>query len=401
MKLLTITWYKLKMMFSDRLFFAAMVILPLFITIAAGYALRYEKSNLIPIAFVDEDGSTYSEQLVKRIFDKEGFKVMKVSKDEAFSLLDGNKVEQVFVIKQGFEERIKNGENKELIDVVASPSSYSAGFTSENVAGEAMRLITGELAADWVEKEYEKLGIEMENGFRAEILKYNETFWEPDPLLTITYKELKGGGINKVTRVSMPAATATSIGLITAFLMFYILFSSGWLVEERTNGTLARLAAGPGALFQSYMGSVFSLLIAGATQVLLFYCVDKLLFDVELFPGIFSYPLLLVYILAVISISLFLSSILKTQAQLQAGAPVLALMTGFAGGCFWNFVEMPEQIRLLSFFTPQGWLLEGIKNLIQYPADFSVILPATVVLSTMALILMPLSYIIILIRLKF
>ncbi|MDA8227569.1 MAG: ABC transporter permease, partial [Desulfitobacterium hafniense] len=387
---------KLKMMLADRLFFTAMVVLPLFITVAAGYALRYEKLNTIPIAVVDEDNTAYSSVLLERLEKKEGFRIMEVGRDDAVALLEGNKVEQVFIIKSGFEEKIKSGEKKELIDVVTSPSSYSASLTSEVIAGEVMRLITGEIAADWVQDEYKKLGKAADGSLREEVAAYNDSLWEPKPLMTIIYKEIQGGGgIGNVERVSLPAATATSTGVIVAFMMFYILFSSGWLVEERTNGTLKRLASGPGALLVSYMGSILALLIAGFIQILLFSFIDKLVFDVELFPGVLAYPLFFMYLLAVISISLFLSAVLKTQAQLQAGAPVLALLTGFAGGSFWNFVEMPDRIKLLSMFTPQGWVLQGIKGLIAEPAGFDAIRFPMMVLFVISLILMPLSYIII------
>ncbi|NJD04204.1 MAG: ABC transporter permease [Ruminiclostridium sp.] len=395
MKLLTITWYKLKMMMGDRLFFAAMIILPLFITIAAGYALRYEKLNMIPVAVVNEDKSSDSSLLLDRISAKEGLDVKPVGRAEAITLLDGNKVEQIFIIKAGFEERIKNGDKKELIDIVSSPSSYSSEFTSEVVAGEVIRLVTGNMAAVWVADEYKKLGKAMDEGLMDEIKAYNDSLWEPKPPMTILYKERQGGGVKTVERAPPPAAAATSSGVIVAFIVFYILFSSGWLVEERTNGTVKRLAVGPNALLLSYAGSILALLAAGMLQIILFSVIDRLLFGVELFPGAFSYLLFFAYLLAVISISLFLSSVLKTQAQLQTGAPVLALITGFSGGCFWNFVEMPERTRLISMFTPQGWVLSGIKSLMTDPSDLVSLMAPLMVLSVIALIFLPSSYIII------
>ncbi len=395
MKLLLIAWYKLKIMMGDRLFFAAMILLPLFITIATGYALRYEKLNMIPVAVVDEDHSGYSALLLERIGSKEGLDVKSVERDEAAGMLEGNKVEQVFIIKSGFEKRIKGGDKKELIDVVSSPSSYSSEFTSEVIAGEVIRLITGNMAAGWIADQYGKLGIKAEDSLTDEILAYNDSLWEPKPPMTIVYKEQQGSGIKTVERSTMPVAVATSTGVIVAFIMFYILFSSGWLVEERANGTVKRLAVGPHALLHSYAGSILALLAAGMFQVILFSVIDKLLFTVELFPGIYSYLLFFAYLLAVISISLFLSSVLKTQAQLQATAPVLALITGFAGGCFWNFVEMPERIRLLSMFTPQGWMLKGIKSLRTDPSDLVPVMTPLMVLFVIALILLPSSYIII------
>jgi ABC-type multidrug transport system permease subunit len=388
-------------MLSDRLFFTAMIIIPLFITIATGYALRQEKLGTIPIAFVDEDLSSYSTELIGRMSEKDGLRVLVVQRDEALSLLEGGKVEQVFVIKAGFEESIKNGESRELIDLVNSPASYSAGYTGEVAAGEAIRLITDNMAADWVANQYKKLGKPAGEALREEVIKYNEALWEPEPLMTIDYRELEGNTVKAAANTAVPAAAASSTGLITAFIMFYILFSSGWLVEERTNGTVKRLATGPRALYLSFAGSTLALLISGALQIALFTFVDRFVFNVRIFPGILSYLVFFAYLTAVISISLFLSSVLKTQAQLQTGAPVLALITGFAGGCFWNFVEMPENVRRLSLFTPQGWVLEGIKRLLANPADLSAIVLPVVVLFTVSLILLPLSYIIINMQLKY
>ncbi len=398
MKLITVTFYKLKMMLGDRLFFTVMIIIPLLITIAAGYALRYEKNNTIPVALVDEDRSDYSETLVREIGKKEGLSVAEVSRSTALSLLEDNKIEQVFIIREGFGQSVKNGEASGLIDLLSSPSSYSANFTSEVIAGEAIRMITGNMAANWVEEQYRKLGRDFDEALKQEVIRYNEDLWQPKPLMTIEYKELQGQEVKTADTIAMPAATATSAGLITAFIMFYILFSSGWLVEERTNGTLKRLAAGPRALYLSFTGNVLSLLIAGGIQILLFSLVDRLAFNVELFPGPLSYLVFFAYLLSVIAISMFLSSILKTQAQLQAGAPVLALLTGFAGGCFWNFVEMPDRVRQLSLYTPQGWALSGINGLLLDPGNAAAVCMPVLVLLITALILLPLSYIMIVTR---
>lgn len=382
-------------MMGDRLFFAAMVVIPLLIMIAAGYALRYEKLNIIPVAAVDEDGSGYSVLLLERFSKKEGLSLHVVNRKEGLSMLEESQVEQIFIIKAGFEEAIKNGETESLIELVSSPSSYSSGFTQEIIAGEAIRLITANMAANSVAEQYKELGIEKGSGFKDEVTAYADKLWDPKPLMTIDYKELKAGAVSAASRPTLPAASASSAGLIIAFIMFFMLFSSGWLIEERINGTIKRLGAVDGAVAVSFKGSVLALFTAGALQILMFSVVQKVFFGITLFAGVMSYLVLLTYLLAVIAISLFLSSILRTLAQLQAVAPVLALLTGFAGGCFWNFVEMPEQIVRLSLFTPQGWALRGINSLLLNPADNAAVLMPLLILLATALILLPASYIII------
>ena len=395
MKLLTVTFYKLKMMLSDRALMLAMVLIPALIMLATGYALRYEKLDVIPVAFVDEDGTALSEKLLDRLSGKEGLRIHAADRKTAVEMLKGSKVEGIFIIREGFEERITQGESKEIIDVVKSPSSFSMEFIQEIVAGEAIRFITNNMAARWVSDEYLKLGKTAGEELAREVMAYSDSQWEPSPLMTIRYMELEGKKVVEAPKVSLPAATATSAGIIVVFLMFYILFSSGWLIEERINGTLKRLVSGPGALLLSFSGNVLALMISGILQVALFSSIIALAFGVELFPGGLSYLVFAVYLLAVISISMFLSSVLKTPSQLQTGAPVFALLTGFAGGCFWNFIEMPARLKALSMLTPQGWALQGINMLLADAGSPGGIMAPVLVLLSISLILLPLSYIII------
>ncbi len=394
-KFLMITLYKLKLMLADRLFFSAMVIIPLFIMVATGYALRSEKYGIVPVAFVDGDHSAYSRLVIARTGQTEGLKIFDAGASTAAGMLENKQVEAVFSIREGFMQNIETGQNEGLIDIIKSPSSFSTDYVREVVAGQVMRLIADHTAANWVADRYEKLGKPAGAGLKDEVIRYTDSLWEPEPLMTVDYRELGDGGAIEAGIMPVPAATAASAGLIVAFLMFYVLFSSGWLVEERVNGTLKRLVAGPGALGYSFAGSVGALMVSGAMQLALFAVIDRVAFGVRLFPGPYSYLVLMAYLLAVISISMLLSSVLRTPSQLQAGAPAIALATGFAGGCFWNFVEMPSDIIVLSLATPQGWAMKAINALLADTEGIGLVLPSLLVLFTISLILLPLSYIII------
>lgn len=273
------------MMLSDKLFLAAMILIPLFITIATGYALRYEKLNVIPVAFVDEDKSDYSKLLLDRLNEKEGFSIKVETSKQALEMLKGNEIEAIFVLKKGFEEKITSGESKEIIDLVKSPSSFSSDYIGEVVAGEVMRLIANNIAADWVSKQYKNFKKPVTSDLIKEVINYTDSQWTPKPLMTINYEELEGEKAVQTDRVGMPVAAATSAGIIVVFIMFYILFSSGWLIEERINGTLKRLVSGPDALSYSFGASILALAISGIVQIILFSSIDKLLFGVQLFPG--------------------------------------------------------------------------------------------------------------------
>jgi len=395
MKLLTVTWYKLKMMLSDRVFFAAMVVIPLLITVSTGFALRHEKMNIVPVAVADEDNSDYSKTLLERLKGKEGLGVAITDRKNALKMLEGSKVEAVFVINKGFEDNISAGSNSGLIDLAKSPSSFAAGYVREIIAGEVMRFIADQVAVDWVRKQYRQSGKPVGPSLADEVIRYCDSQWVPKPLMTIDYREMQGNGTTAVGSVSMPEAAATSAGLIIAFMMFFILYSSGWLIEERINGTLKRLASSHGALGYSFAGNVAALMLAGALQAALFVLVNRILFKVNLFTGITPYIIFGAYLLAIISVSMLLSSLLRTPAQLQAGAPIAALLTGFAGGCFWNFADASKQVKQLALMTPQGWALEGVNRALAGQAGAQAALAPVAVLAGLAAMLLPLSYAII------
>ena len=106
-RLLSVAFYKLKMMLADKLFFAAMIIIPLLITVSAGYALRYEKLNTIPVAMVDEDRSISSSLLMDRLTGKEGIDLVITDREKAEKMLENSQVEQIFIIKPGFAGSIE------------------------------------------------------------------------------------------------------------------------------------------------------------------------------------------------------------------------------------------------------------------------------------------------------
>lgn len=392
---LTVIYYKLKMMLSDRLLTVTMIMVPVILAVLAGYALKYEKLGVIPVAIADEDGSRLSANFVQRLSAKEGLRVEKAVRKLAYKLVERNEAELAFIIKPGFEKKLLNGETEGIIDVLRSPQSFSAGLVCEVAAGEAMRFAADSMAAKWVVERYNATGRSKGQELFNEVFAHADSYWEPKPLMTVDYSELKGGVETGTAMVALPSASAASTGILTLFVMLYLLVGSGWLIEERVNNTIKRVACGPGALASMFIGNTGTLLIAGILQTIIVTSVVKLVSDVWLFTGLVSCLVFLLYIASAAAIATLMSAVLKTPAQLQAGAPVLALLSGIAGGCLWNFQGLSGSIRKISFFTPQGWALEGLNNLAAGTGEMYQALIPLMVLSAITLILLPLSYIII------
>lgn len=395
MKLILLVWYKLKIILSDRLFLVSMVVIPLLLAYVMGSAIRFEKFGSIPVGVVDEDKSKLSSLVFQRLSSKEGISFKMYEKEDAIKQLKDNKLEAIFVFKEGFEKDIMSGKTSELIDFIKSPTSFSADFIGEVVAGEVIRPASDSFAANTVVQQYNRLGIKIKDSLFNEVYEYTDSLWQPKPLMTMNYTELEGNRQVKVDRISIPYNSSASIGMLVLFVMFYILFGSGWLVEEKSNGTLKRLVTGSGALLNSYAANILVLFIAGVFQVSIFLVFCKLILKVDILKGPVSFFLFGVYILAVISICMMLSAILKTSAQLQAGAPVFTILSGFIGGCFWNNLEISKTIKQLALITPQGWVIDGVDRLFINPANLNPVIPHIFVLSIVPIVLLPISYILV------
>ncbi|NMB96102.1 MAG: ABC transporter permease [Clostridiaceae bacterium] len=411
-KIITVFKYKLKILMSDKNFMLAMTIIPLILTIITGYALKFENENKIPVAICDLDGSDYSNVVIEMISNKDGFEVIITGEETALKMVKDYKVEAAYIIKEGFKEKLLEGNTNGIIEQISSPSSIASNMIGEIIGGEISRIILNITAADWVVSEYDKLKADnrIKSAYEAidintlwqEAWDYTNSLWDSGPAMTIDYVETeKSGNINNESNTSDFSSGADSIssaafGMLTAFIMFLIMFNSSWLVEEKENGTLKRIISGPGAISALFTGNVLSLVFIGFMQIILFSLISTIIFRVNLFAQVENICIIIIYLFSVIALSLFISSFLKTRMQLQAGAPLFSIITGFIGGCFWNLPQMGGFVKTISLFTPQGLTLD-LFNELRNTADISLVNILTswqaVILLISAILLTSFSYI--------
>ena len=83
-------------------------------------------------------------------------------------------------------------------------------------------------------------------------------------------------------------------------------------------------------------GNTLALFVLGLFQTLLFVAIQRIFFGVIMLEGFYSWLVMASYILCAAAVSMLMSSLFKTAAQLQAVAPVFSIITGLMGGCLWN-----------------------------------------------------------------
>jgi ABC-2 type transport system permease protein len=271
-----------------------------------------------------------------------------------------------------------------LVTVVKSPSTYSAELIKEIVASEVLRIYSTDFTYNWLRRNFNDIN-------RSEISERLEEKWQPNPIMTITYEEIevesKGDG-----NITIPPFAAASLGLLILFIMLGLLFGSGWLCEEKINGTIQRAMSVKGALRQLFMGNIAALFIMGLFLTIIFTGMQRVFFGVLLIKGPLSFLVIVLYILCVSSISMFMSAVFRSSHQLQASAPVLALVSGIMGGCLWNFAGVPKPLLSIALLTPQGWALRALTSLYSAPDRMEPVLSAALVLGAASIGFIMLSY---------
>ncbi len=184
----------------------------------------------VPVGWIDEDDTAYSRLLLKNV---EALDVVWVTHGDRETLtanLQSGRLECVFVIKEGFENSIKEGEYRDTLQMLRSPYSTAAGVISESVGSQAMRLWMTSYSAI----EAGKLGgEELHDQVFEDIMVGTD-----DPILTL--KRLNASGETGEVTPLLDAAY-TSLYLLAALACFFML--SGLALMDRGKDFAARLSS--------------------------------------------------------------------------------------------------------------------------------------------------------------
>jgi len=161
-------------------------------------------------------------------------------------------------------------------------------------------------------------------------------------------------------------------GYLVMFVFFTAALAAESIVRERQNHTLERLLAGS-VRREAILGGTFAGTAAkGLIQILIFWAVGILVFDIDL--GLSPGAVVILSILMVIMSSAF-AIMLATFAKTQRSAGSIAVLTSLAlaplGGCWWPLFTLPKWMQFMAKITPHGWANAGFNKLMVFGADFS------------------------------
>lgn len=156
-------------------------------------------------------------------------------------------------------------------------------------------------------------------------------------------------------------------GNLVMFVLMSMAFSGMAITVERQEGLLRRFAYTPASRFNVVAGKLLGRVQIACVQILFLLAVGMFVFRVSLgrSPGAL---LLLMVALAFCagSFGVLIGSLFRSPEQVSGVSVITTLTMSALGGCWWPIEIVARPFRIVAFFFPTGWAMDGLHKLISF-----------------------------------
>ena len=152
-------------------------------------------------------------------------------------------------------------------------------------------------------------------------------------------------------------------GMAVFFLFFTVQFGVTSLLEERNDGTLARLVAAPISRVSIIAGKLLTSFMLGLISMFVLVVATTVLFHASWGNPVGVAVLLISAILAATGIMALIATFAKNSEQAANWQSVVAVVLGLLGGTFFPVSLAPGILSRLTFVAPQAWFMRGLGDL--------------------------------------
>ena len=174
-------------------------------------------------------------------------------------------------------------------------------------------------------------------------------------------------------------STFFAIGMAVFFLFFAVEFGVRGLLEEREEGTLARLLAAPIRPTSVIGGKALASFAMGLVSTVSLVVATTWLLDATWGRPAGVALMVVSGVLAAVGVMALVATLATTTAQAGSYVSIVAVVGGLLGGTFFP-ISQAGLLGTLRFLSPQGWLMEGFQRLSFGGSIAEIALPLTAVL---------------------
>ena len=340
--LLTLLAKEFKQIFRNRFMIPVIFVIPLVQMILLTYAASLEMKG-IKMAVVDQDYSQASRWLVSSFQGSPFFEITHSGNElnEAERMLTRDRVDVILHIHHGFESRLFKDQQTDVQLLVNAINATEAGLISAYCS---------QITADFNSQvRYEWFGMK-ESGQLIELDLIPAYWYNPG----LDYKIYMSSGILVIL--------VTLIGLLLTALN---------LVREKEMGTTEQINVTPIRKYQFIVAKLVPFWIIAMAELAFGLVIARILYGL---PMVGSLGLLFlfaaVYILVVLGIGLFLSTVSHTQQQLMFVAFFVIVTFILMSGVFTPADSMPHWAQKVNLLNPAAYFMRVIRMILLKGSEF-------------------------------
>lgn len=378
--MLSIIKLRLLRLRDDVMVFAVMTAMALGFTAIFGVSFNSYKPTVL---IVDEDKSYYSETFIAEINENKDFNFVLTDLEKASNEIEEGKASVGILIKNGFDENIKSGNEVDLgilkvkdDTVILSLQELISSITLKMAGG----IKTADITANFIKTVKTDADVEeIKSSAYESVMDY----WNFKNPISVTTKDATTG-----IDSGYDGLKHSMIGFAIFFSMYTMVFSIGTILSDKQYKTWERMLISPVSRKSILGGSMIVAYFTGAVQLGVLILCGKYLLNID-WGNSMSGVLMVAaaFVFAVTSLGLMLSGFIKTQGQLGSLAPIVLTSTSMLGGCMWPLeIVNNKALLFLAELTPQKWAIQGIESIASKGMGFSAAILPTIVLIAMGLI---------------
>ncbi|MFH0735508.1 MAG: ABC transporter permease [bacterium] len=350
----------------DPKMFAIILFAPIIQLVFLGYAATMDV-NIVHTAVFNQDKSVTERKFIEK-FEKSGYFSIDYyvdSYDELTNLINDGKILVAIVIPKDFEKGISTNS---LVTVQAlfdgsdgNKSSIAAGYV-QSIAFDYAKQIQLDFK--------NKMGIKVNP--LPHISAETRVWYNPEL---------------KTRNFMVPGIVGLLLMLVTLIL------TSLAIVKEKEIGTLEQLIVSPIKPYQMILGKLIPFTILGFVAVIIVITAMRVIFDIPVRGSIvLLFFSSFIYILSLLGLGLFVSTISKTQQQAMMLAIFAVMMPMvFLSGFSFPIENMPKVIQVITYIIPLRYFMTIIRGIVLKGIGLNELWPEIIILFAMGVSILFLS----------
>lgn len=372
MKIIYIGIKDLLLTLRDKKALALLVLMPIALIFVLGMGLNSAFNNMTQIdkfdvAITDYDNGQYAKEFKNFLKSKEIKKIINLKEMKESTARDevkGGKLPVLLVIPEGYSENIEKGE-KANIKIYEDAGSEFKGKTVESFVKSYTGTVSSiQCAVEASDKELSKYKL---NGgmILPKLLESTKT-------TSAKEKSLKSD--NNLTSMQYYSAA-----MLAMYILFVASIGTGYMIQEREEGTLMKLLSTRASRLQIMLGKSLGTFFIGIFDTVVLILFTKYVFNVNWGNSLAGLMILsLCMIFSACGFAMILSVIFKTSKAVNSASSVIIMIMSFIGGSMYPLSAMPDIMQKTSKLMMNNWALRGYLSLMTNGGVSSIVTPSII-----------------------